>query len=97
MYWTKSFTFSLEEINREIGDPVGKDLFFVGTLYDYYFLETLSGTAVTHVYKVPSTLTTFYHPLATNLNIKLLLGMGLIMSFKLRVNRYFLHFEFNND
>lgn len=51
MYSTKSFTFSLDEIKEKIGDPTDKDLYFLGTIYDYYYLETLTGTAVTHVYK----------------------------------------------
>ena len=51
MYATKSFTFSLAEITAVFGDPVDKDLYFLGTLYDYYYLESLTGTAVTHVYK----------------------------------------------
>jgi len=45
----KSFTFSLAEIRELWGDPAGKDLYFLGTMTDYYYLETLTGTAVTHV------------------------------------------------
>jgi len=51
MYATKSFSFSMAEIQNVFGNPVGKDLYFLGTLYDYYYLESLTGTAVTHVYK----------------------------------------------
>jgi hypothetical protein len=51
MYSTKSFTFSMAEITAMFGNTVDKDLYFLGTLYDYYYLESLTGTAVTHVYK----------------------------------------------
>lgn len=33
------------------GNPAGKDLFFTGTMTDYYYLETLTGTAISHVYR----------------------------------------------
>jgi len=33
------------------GDPCDKDLYFIGSLSDYYYLETLTGTGTTHVYK----------------------------------------------
>jgi len=51
MRGSKSFAFSMAEIMEKWGDPSGKDLFFTGTFHDYYFLETLTGTAITHVYK----------------------------------------------
>jgi len=51
MYSTKSFAFSLAEMTAKWGDLAGKDLYFLGTLYDYYYLESLTGTGVTHVYK----------------------------------------------
>jgi len=51
MYSTKSFTFSLVEIKAMFGDVVNKDLLILGTLYDYYYLESLTGTGITHVYK----------------------------------------------
>lgn len=41
----------MEEILEKLGDPVGKDLFFTGTIYDYYYLESLTGTAISHVYR----------------------------------------------
>jgi len=41
----------MAEIVEKWGDVSGKDLFFIGTVHDYYYLETLSGTALTHVYK----------------------------------------------
>lgn len=47
----KSFTFSMAEIRDLWGDPAGKDLYFLGTMTDYYYLETLTGTAVTHIIK----------------------------------------------
>ena len=51
MYSTKSFVFSMDEIRGMWGDPVGNDIYYLGSLSDYYYLETLTGTAVTHVYK----------------------------------------------
>jgi len=51
MYSTKSFTFSMTEITDMWGDPTGKDLFFLGSLSDFYYLETLTGTGVSHVIK----------------------------------------------
>lgn len=51
MYSTKSFAVSMDEIVGTFGNPAGKDLYFLGTLYDYYYLESLTGTAVTHVYE----------------------------------------------
>jgi len=47
----KTFTFSMAEIRELWGEPAGKDLYFLGTMTDYYYLETLTGTAVTHVVK----------------------------------------------
>lgn len=48
----KTFTFSLAEIKELWGENVaGKDLYFLGTMTDYYYLETLTGTAVTHIVK----------------------------------------------
>jgi len=47
----KSFEFSMAEIRELWGDPAGKDLYFLGTMTDYYYLETLTGTAVTHIVK----------------------------------------------
>ena len=42
---------SMKEIRSVWTDPSGKDLFFLGSLSDFYFLETLTGTGVTHVHK----------------------------------------------
>jgi len=39
----------MADIRELWGDPTGKDLYFLGTMTDYYYLETLTGTAVTHV------------------------------------------------
>jgi len=33
------------------GEPAGKDLYFIASMTDYYYLETLTSTAVTHVYE----------------------------------------------
>jgi len=41
----------MAEIRDLWGDPAGKDLYFLGTMTDYYYLETLTGTAVTHIIK----------------------------------------------
>lgn len=41
----------MAEIRELWGEPAGKDLYFLGTMTDYYYLETLTGTAVTHVVK----------------------------------------------
>lgn len=41
----------MEEIMEKWGNPAGKDLFFTGTMTDYYYLETLTGTAISHVYR----------------------------------------------
>jgi len=51
MYSSKSFAFSMEEIVGKWGDVSGKDLFFTGSLYDFYYLELLTGTGVSHVFK----------------------------------------------
>jgi hypothetical protein len=61
MYSTKSFSFSIEEMsnmwkpstmsNSTAWTPAGYDLYFLGTLYDFYYLESLTGTGVTHVIK----------------------------------------------
>ena len=61
MYSTKAFTFSMEEMsnlwkpsswsNSTTWTPAGYDLYFLGTLYDFYYLESLTGTGVTHVIK----------------------------------------------
>lgn len=51
MYSTKSFTFSFAEISEVWGDTTGKDLLFLGSLTDFYYLETLTGTGVSHVIK----------------------------------------------
>jgi len=41
----------MNEIRDMWGEPAGKDLFFVASMTDYYYLETLSSTAITHVYQ----------------------------------------------
>jgi len=41
----------MAEIVNMFGSVVDKELYFLGTLYDYYYLESLTGTAVTKVYK----------------------------------------------
>jgi len=41
----------MEEIRDMWGEPAGKDLFFIASMTDYYYLETLTSTAVTHVYQ----------------------------------------------
>jgi len=41
----------MAEIRELWGEPAGKDLYFLGTMTDYYFLETLTATAVTHIVK----------------------------------------------
>jgi len=41
----------MAEIRDLWGDPAGNDLYFLGTMTDYYFLETLTATAVTHIVK----------------------------------------------
>jgi hypothetical protein len=51
MYSTKSFTFSMDEIRLMWGDPAGNDLYFIGSVTDYYYLETLTGTGLSHVVK----------------------------------------------
>jgi len=33
------------------GEPAGKDLYFIASMTDYYYLETLTSTAVTHVFQ----------------------------------------------
>ena len=47
----KSFVYTMEEIRDMWGEPAGKDLYFIASMTDYYYLETLTSTAVTHVYK----------------------------------------------
>ena len=41
----------MEEIRDKWGEPAGKDLYFIASMTDYYYLETLTATAVTHVYE----------------------------------------------
>jgi len=41
----------MEEIRDMWGEPAGKDLYFIASMTDYYYLETLTSTAVTHVYQ----------------------------------------------
>jgi len=41
----------MEEIRDLWGEPAGKDLFFIASMTDYYYLETLTSTAITHVYQ----------------------------------------------
>jgi len=41
----------MDEIRNMWGEPASKDLFFVASMTDYYYLETLSSTAITHVYQ----------------------------------------------
>jgi len=41
----------MDEIRDMWGEPAGKDLFFIASMTDYYYLETLTSTAITHVYQ----------------------------------------------
>lgn len=41
----------MKEIRDMWGEPGGKDLYFVASMTDYYYLETLTSTAITHVYQ----------------------------------------------
>ena len=41
----------MSEIRDMWGEPAGKDLLFIGSVSEYYFLETLSGTGLSHVIK----------------------------------------------
>jgi len=41
----------MEEIRDMWGEPAGKDLYFIASMTDYYYLETLTSTAITHVYQ----------------------------------------------
>jgi len=47
----KSFLYTMDEIRDMWGEPAGKDLFFVASMTDYYYLETLTSTAITHIYQ----------------------------------------------
>ena len=51
MYSSKSFTFSMTQIRQLWGEPSGMDLLFIGSVTDYYYLETYTGTALAHVIK----------------------------------------------